>query len=170
MRSWRSTFVAGPYFTQHVSPFNGSKLKRPIDSVVGYTAVPLHRSNFAHETMPGVIEGSSHDFLTDAFKAMTGAQIGAIRGFRYGTHVPTGPIKMEDLFHFIPIGPQIAMGTIKHRRPAFDLTLDAVLSRNYAFRRRNATISRHEAGGSQRLTRSDDRTRLIHTAIILGRI
>lgn len=109
----RKTFVAGPYFTQHVSPFNGSKLKRPIDSVVGYTAVPLHRSNFAHEPMPGVIEGSSHDFLTDAFKAMTGADIGAIRGFRYGTHVAAGPIKMEDLFHFIPIGPQIAKGTIK---------------------------------------------------------
>ena len=109
----RKTFVAGSSFTQHVSPFNGSKLKRPIDTVVGYTAVPLHRSNFAHENMPGVIEGSSHDFLTDAFKAMTGAQVGAIRGFRYGTHVPAGPIKMEDLFHFIPIGPQIAMGTIK---------------------------------------------------------
>jgi sulfur-oxidizing protein SoxB len=60
-----------------------------------------------------VIEGSSHDFLTDAFRAMGNAQIGAIRGFRYGTHVPVGPIKLEDLYHYIPIGPQIAVGTIK---------------------------------------------------------
>jgi len=96
-----------------VNPFNGSKLLRPIDSVVGYTAKPLHRSNFAHEDMAGVIEGSSHDMMTDAFKAMTGAQVGAIRGFRYGTHVPIGPIKVEDLYHFIPIGTQIAVGTIK---------------------------------------------------------
>lgn len=109
----RKTFVAGPHFTQHVNPFNGSKLLRPIDAVVGYTAKPLHRSNFAHEEMPGVIEGSSHDMLTDAFKAMTGAQVGAIRGFRYGTHVPIGPIKMEDIYHFMPIGPQIAIGTIR---------------------------------------------------------
>ena len=109
----RATFVAGSGFIPHVNPFNGSKLKRPIDTVVGRTAQPLHRSNFSHEAMPAILEGSSHDFMTDAFRAMTGAQIGAIRGFRYGTHVPVGPIKYEDLFHFIPIGPQIAMGTIK---------------------------------------------------------
>ena len=108
----RASFV-GPDFAQHVNPFNGSKLKRPIDSVVGFTAIPLHRSNFTTEDMPGVIEGSSHDFLTDAFKSVSGAQIGAIRGFRYGTHVAPGPIKMEDLYHFMPIGAQIAVGTIK---------------------------------------------------------
>lgn len=108
----RSTFVTGPNFVQHLNPFNGSLLQRPIDAVVGYTAVPLQRANYSHETMPAIIEGSSHDFLTDAFRVMTGANIGAIRGFRYGTHVPIGPIKMEDLYHFIPIGPQIGIGTI----------------------------------------------------------
>lgn len=109
----RKSFVKGPHFTRHVNPFNGTPLARPIDTVVGQTAVPLHRSNFSHETMPAVIEGSSHDFLTDAFRAMTGADIGAIRGFRYGTHVAPGPIRMEDLYHFIPIGPMIAKGTIR---------------------------------------------------------
>lgn len=109
----RRGFIAGPGFTPHVNPFNGSKLKRPIDTVVGHTKVGLHRSNFARESMPGVIEGSSHDFLTDAFKSVTGADVGAIRGFRYGTHVAPGPITMEDLYHFMPIGPQIAVGTIK---------------------------------------------------------
>ena len=109
----RETFVTGPSFVQYTNPFNGSLLQRPIDSVVGYTAVALHRSNFSHENMPGVIEGTAHDFLTDAFKSVAGAQIGAIRGFRYGTHVAPGPITMEDLYHFVPIGPQIAVGTIK---------------------------------------------------------
>ncbi len=108
----RASFT-GPDFAQYVNPFNGTHLKRPIDTVVGYTTVPLHRSNFSDEDMPGVIEGSSHDFLTDAFRALSGAQIGAIRGFRYGTHVAPGPIKMEDIYHFMPIGPQIAVGTIK---------------------------------------------------------
>jgi len=102
----------GPAFADKVNPFNGSKLKRPIDSVVGSTAIPLHRSNFSHENMPGVIEGSSHDFLTDAFKAMSGAEIGAIRGFRYGTHVDVGAIAYEDLFHFMPIGAQIGSGKL----------------------------------------------------------
>ncbi len=112
VREVRKTFVSGPAFTQHVNPFNGTRLPRAIDTVVGHTAIPLHRSNFSHEVMPAVIEGSSHDFLADAFRAQTGADIGAIRGFRYGTHVAPGPIRMEDLYHFIPIGPMIAKGDI----------------------------------------------------------
>ena len=109
----RASFVTGKQFGAHTNPFNGSKLKRPIDAVVGHTKVGLHRSNFASESMPAAVEGSAHDFLTDAFKAQTGADIGAIRGFRYGTHVRPGPILMEDLYHFMPIGAQIAKGTIK---------------------------------------------------------
>ena len=113
VRDARKSFVAGSHFVPHVNPFNGTRLQRPIDIVVGFTKKSLHRSNFAHEDMPGVIEGSSHDFLTDAFRAVAQTDIGAIRGFRYGTHVPPGPIKMEDLYHFIPIGPVIAKGMIK---------------------------------------------------------
>ena len=109
----RKTFVSGPSFTRHVNPLNGTRLARPIDTVVGNTRVPLHRSNFAHEGMPAVIEGSSHDFLTDAFRQQAQADIGAIRGFRYGTHVAPGPIRMEDLYHFVAIGPMIARGTIR---------------------------------------------------------
>lgn len=109
----RKTFVSGPSFTRHVNPFNGTRLARPIDTVVGQTKIPLHRSNFAHEGMAAVIEGSSHDFLTDAFRQQAKADIGAIRGFRYGTHVAPGPIRMEDLYHFVAIGPLIARGTIR---------------------------------------------------------
>lgn len=109
----RKPFVAGPHFKQHANPFNGTRLARPIDTVVGHTKVPLHRANFSHETMPAVIEGSSHGFLTDAFRDQAKADVGAIRGFRYGTHVAPGPIRMEDLYHFIAIGPMIARGTIR---------------------------------------------------------
>lgn len=109
----RKPFVAATFQTGLVNPFNNAILRMPIDTVLGNTAVGLHRSNFTREGMDGVIEGTSHDFLTDAFRAVAGADIGAIRGFRYGTHVAPGPIKLEDLYHFIPIGPRIAKGTIK---------------------------------------------------------
>lgn len=110
----RKPFVTGTFAANtHVNPFNGSVLSTPIDTVIGQTSVALHRSNFAHENMAGVIEGTSHDFLTDAFRTVAGADIGAIRGFRYGTHVNPGAIRLEDLYHFMPIGAQIARGTIK---------------------------------------------------------
>ncbi len=109
----RAPFVSGAAFTPHTNPINQSRLTTPIDSVVGYTKVPLLRANFSHERMPAVIEGSSHDLLTDAFRAEAHADIGAIRGFRYGTQVAPGPIHLEDLYHFMPIGAQIAVGTIR---------------------------------------------------------
>jgi 2',3'-cyclic-nucleotide 2'-phosphodiesterase (5'-nucleotidase family) len=113
VRKARRPFVTGPHFVEHVNPINGSVLRRPIDSVIGQAAIPLQRINYSHDDMPAVIEGSGHDFLTDAFRAMTGAQVGAIRGFRYGTVIKPGPIKLEDIYHFVAIGPQIAIGTVK---------------------------------------------------------
>lgn len=114
VRKVRAPFVAGPEFVpgRWINPFNGTRLMQPIDTIVGYTDVPLYRSNFSDETMPAVIEGASHDFLTDAFRSVAKTEVGVIRGFRYGTHVAAGPIKTEDIYHFIPIGPLIAKGTI----------------------------------------------------------
>jgi 2',3'-cyclic-nucleotide 2'-phosphodiesterase (5'-nucleotidase family) len=83
----------------------------PIDKVVGRTEVPLYRS-ISDEEMPAVIEGSSHDFLADAFRAVAKTEVGVIRGFRYGTHVAVGPITRADLYHYMPIGPLIARGTM----------------------------------------------------------
>jgi 2',3'-cyclic-nucleotide 2'-phosphodiesterase (5'-nucleotidase family) len=109
----RAPFVSATFQAGQVNPFNQAVLRMPIDTVLGDTAVGLHRSNFSGEPMPGVIEGTSHDFLTDAFRVVAAADIGAIRGFRYGTHVAPGPVRLEDLYHFIPIGPRIAKGTIR---------------------------------------------------------
>lgn len=122
----RAPFVKGSFVAQ-TNPFNGSKLAGPIDEVVGNTKVALNRTNFSGENMPAVVEGSGHDFVTDAFRIMgivqLGAEmeagtrpaevIGAIRGFRYNTNVVPGPIKREDLYHFIAIGPKIACATIE---------------------------------------------------------
>jgi 2',3'-cyclic-nucleotide 2'-phosphodiesterase (5'-nucleotidase family) len=109
----RRAFVSGPGFVAQRNPFNGSMLKRPIDTVVGRTAVPLLREKFTGDALPGVVGGSSHYMLTDAFRDALGADVGAIRGFRYGTQIPAGAsIRYEDLYHYIPIGPQIAEATV----------------------------------------------------------
>jgi 2',3'-cyclic-nucleotide 2'-phosphodiesterase (5'-nucleotidase family) len=105
----RAAFLAGPRLDVTLrNPVTGAALGAPIDEVVGYTAVPLHRSNPATAALPAVLEGSSHDFLTDAFRVMTGADIGLIRGFRFGTHVRPGPITRADLYHYLPVGAQVA--------------------------------------------------------------
>ena len=123
----RAPFLSSTAAQTYVNPFNGTKLAGRIDEVVGHTHVALHRSNFSNENMSALVEGSGHDFLTDAFRAVginrLGAEmdagtrpsnvIGAIRGFRYGTHIALGPIKREDIYHFVAIGPKIACGTIE---------------------------------------------------------
>ena len=108
VRNERKAFIASPFFQPHVNPINGAILKTPIDTVVGTAEVGLHRSNFGHMAMPATVEGTSSDFLADAFRVQANANIGQIRGFRYGTHVRPGPIKLEDLYHYMPVGAQIA--------------------------------------------------------------
>jgi 2',3'-cyclic-nucleotide 2'-phosphodiesterase (5'-nucleotidase family) len=109
----RSSFVAGNKFVSHINPMSGAALRTPIDKVIGKTRIGLHRSNYtSSKKTPAVIEGSAHNFLADAFRAACGSDIGMIRGFRHGTHIAPGPIKLEDIYHYIPIGPQIACGKI----------------------------------------------------------
>ncbi len=113
VQSQRAGFVQGAAFKPHSNPISGSVLRVPIDTVIGQTKVALHRSNYADAAqMPAVVEGSSHDFLSDAFRTACNAEVGVIRGFRYGTHIAPGPVRLEDIYHFIPIGPQIACGAV----------------------------------------------------------
>ena len=79
-----------------------------LNDVVGTTDVALHRSNYSHQNMPAVIEGSSHDFVADAIRWWAQSDLATVRGFRYGTHIAPGPITRNDLFHIVPIGPRIA--------------------------------------------------------------
>ena len=92
-----------------VNPINDVRLAGPIDQIVGYTTVALQRSTPATAPVPAVIEGSSHDFLADAFRDAAKADVALIRGFRFGTHVRPGPITREALYHYLPIGAQVAV-------------------------------------------------------------
>ena len=87
---------------------NTTMLMRPVDEVIAYTEIGLHRSNFVTEDMPGVVEGTSHDLIADAMAAIGQADSSSVRGFRYGTHVAPGTgITMEDIYHYIPIAAKL---------------------------------------------------------------
>lgn len=123
------------------NPFNGTKPSQPLDTVIGTTEIELSRNRYSFEhptttgNMPAVIEGTAHALITDAFRyyglnsvvsddasGRTYAQIdvgttkytiGAIRGFRYVNSYPAGSqITYEDLYHFLSIGPQVAVADI----------------------------------------------------------
>jgi sulfur-oxidizing protein SoxB len=106
----RTPFVTGTFVPgqQVTVGGNTTTLMRPIDEVIAYTNVALHRSNFMDEDMPGVVEGTSHDLIADAMAAIGQAQSASIRGFRYGTHIPVGgAITMQDIYHYIPIAAKL---------------------------------------------------------------
>ncbi len=99
------TFVAGQQVTVGG---NTTTLLRPVDEVIATTQVALHRSNFMDEDMAGVVEGSSHDLIADAMRWAGGTDSAALRGFRYGTHIPVGgAITMADIYHYIPIASKL---------------------------------------------------------------
>ncbi|MBI5040647.1 MAG: metallophosphoesterase [Gammaproteobacteria bacterium] len=102
----RRPFLAGTFVPGQQATVGGNttELLRPVDEVIAYTNIDLHRSNFVDEDMPGVVEGTSHDLIADAMAVIGQAQSSSIRGFRYGTHIPAGgAITMEDIYHYIPI-------------------------------------------------------------------
>jgi len=103
--------------TTFVSQFSGKHLKGEINTSVGETKVDLHRSNFTdHKGMNAVIEGSSHNFIAEVFRLELGADLGVLRGFRYGTHVAKGEIAREDIFHYIPISPFVGVWKISGKQ------------------------------------------------------
>ena len=102
----KATFVAGQ---KVVVGGNTATLLRPVDEIIAYTEVPLHRSNFVTENMPAVVEGSSHNLIADAMRWAAKTDAAALRGFRYGTNIPGGssPITMSDIYHFVPVAAKL---------------------------------------------------------------
>jgi 2',3'-cyclic-nucleotide 2'-phosphodiesterase (5'-nucleotidase family) len=106
----RQPFLAGTFVPgqQVTVGGNATTLWRPIDEIVAYSQIDLHRSNFMDEDMPAVVEGSSHDLIADAMRWAAGSDTAAIRGFRYGTHIPAGtPIRMNDIYHYVPVAAKL---------------------------------------------------------------
>lgn len=101
-----------------VNPYNGYTLNVPLDHKMAETEIVLERNRFSHERdedelkMPAVIESTLHDLYVDAFRALTGADVGGIRGFRYTNTIMPGPITVDDIYHSLSIGAMIAVGSI----------------------------------------------------------
>jgi len=102
----------------YTNPYNDAMLDDPLDTVIGTTEIELSRNRFSNEfdpanfVMPALIEGTGHNIIVDAFRVITGAQVGEIRGFRYTNTIAPGEITLGDLYHYIPIGPQVAKASI----------------------------------------------------------
>lgn len=102
------------------NPYSGHKITHQLTEVVGeMDDMVLERNRFTnefdpdHKKMPGLVEGTGHDLVTDMFRKLTGADVGGIRGFRYTNSVLDGDdITYKSLYHFFPIGPQVARGSI----------------------------------------------------------
>ncbi|MFV2057008.1 MAG: metallophosphoesterase [Thiohalomonadales bacterium] len=101
-----------------INPYNGYKLTVPLDYQMASTEIVMERNRFSHEhdpdnlKMPAVVEGTLHDVYVDAFRALTGADVGGIRGFRYTNTIMPGPITVGDIYHSLSIGAMIAVGAI----------------------------------------------------------
>jgi len=109
----RAPFKKDSTAHMYKSQFSDKALRGAITHTVGQTKIDLHRSNFLDaKEMNAVIEGSSHNFIAEAFRVESGADLGVIRGFRYGTHIAKGDIQREDLFHYVPISPWVGVGEI----------------------------------------------------------
>lgn len=108
-------FVDGDEF---LNPFNGYTLTVPIDFQMASTNIVLERNRFSFEKdpanlkMPADIEGTLHDVYADAFRALTAADVGEIRGFRYNNTIMPGPVTVKDAYHSLTIGAMIARGVI----------------------------------------------------------
>ena len=102
------------------NPYNGAVIPAQLTASVGETDdIVLERNRFTNEhdpdnnIMPGVIEGTGHALVTDVFRKFTKADVGGLRGFRYTNSVLDGDdITYKSLYHFFPIGAQIAVGSI----------------------------------------------------------
>jgi len=108
-------FKDGDSFT---NPYSGYQLTVPLDYPMAATEIILDRNRFSHEhepeklIMPALIEGTLHDVYVDAFRALTGADVGGLRGFRYTNTILPGPVTVDDIYHSLSIGAMIAVGPI----------------------------------------------------------
>ncbi len=67
--------------------------------VVGHTRTPLNRM--------GLLETTMDNLITDAYQALTGADVAISHGWRYGPPVPRGPVTLGDLWAMIPTNPEV---------------------------------------------------------------
>lgn len=95
-----------------------------LDEVVGATRTLLHRGT--------VLESPMDNVITDAYRAVTGAEVGVSHGWRYGTPIGPGPITAGDLWQMIPPNPELFTVTLTgaELRRMLEQSLERTFSRD----------------------------------------
>ncbi|WP_228235679.1 bifunctional metallophosphatase/5'-nucleotidase [Allomuricauda sp. M10] len=90
------------FIDQETAPY-----KEEIEEVLGYTSTPLYRYF--------VVENPMDNFITDAARWKTGADISISNGFRFSTPISIGesgqaPITRADLWSMLPVNEKVKVG------------------------------------------------------------
>lgn len=73
--------------------------REEMQEVVGTTAILLYRV--------GLVETTMDNLITEAYRDVTGADVGLSPGWRFGSPVPPGPITVGDLWSALPTNPDL---------------------------------------------------------------
>lgn len=95
-----------------------------LGEVVGQTATGLDRMT--------VLESTMDNLITDAYLALTGADVALSHGWRYGAPIPPGDITVGDLWQMIPTNPEIFTVRLTGRqiRQRLEASLESVYAPN----------------------------------------
>ena len=96
--------------------------RKRMEEVVGKTETPLARYD--------VLETAADNFVADAVREATGADIGATNGFRYAPPILAGPISEGQLWNLLPLDARTKVGWItgKQLRDYLERELELVFS------------------------------------------
>ncbi|HXG84943.1 MAG TPA: 5'-nucleotidase [Pyrinomonadaceae bacterium] len=103
-----------------------AEIRRPfarrLDETIGRTDTDLFRK--------GVLESSMDNFIADAVREATGADIGMANGFRFSYPITKGAITEESLFNIFPMEANIKVGTLtgKQLRNFWENSLEDVFA------------------------------------------
>lgn len=145
---------------EFLNPFNGYTLTKPIDFVMAETDIVLERNRFSFEKdpdnlkMPADIEGTLHDIYADSFRALTGADVGEIRGFRYNNTIMPGDITIKDAYHSLTIGAMVARGVIPSSPEAEAEAGTCIFDKENAARKNHAKNDCHFLGWPRSLAQT----------------
>ena len=110
------------------------RLSQSIDTVVGYTAVPLDRRN--------ALESTFNDVMADVMRKVGKTQVAITPGFRFDSPIAAagsmledntianGAITLEDVYRYFPVPYMVATGTIRgdKLRQVLEQNLSSVFS------------------------------------------
>lgn len=116
----RAPFLASDVHMVDPLPSSYQVLDRPIDAVIGHSALALNRRQ--------ALESTFNDLFTDLLRSKTGTEVALAPGFRFDAVIPgagylhedasfaTGAITVEDVYRFLPVAFTVATAEVSGQR------------------------------------------------------